>query len=237
MPLAVFFDLVGTLIRAARPIGDQYADWARRHGATSADPSGMGEAFGRAMRSAPPMAFPDLIGLNVVAEAEREWWRHLVQDVVGQCGLDTALGGDRFESFFADLYGHFTTSDAWVPYADARPALEQLRRGGATVGLITNYDTRVYAVLDALGLSGLLDSVTIPALAGAAKPDRAIFEHALRRHGLDAARTVYVGDDVDDDYLGAEAAGMKAILVDREGRNQRKGVRTVRTLADLAKHD
>jgi putative hydrolase of the HAD superfamily len=109
-----------------------------------------------------------------------------------------------------------------------------LRRNGAVVGLITNYDTRVYAVLDALGLSGLLDSVTIPALAGAAKPDRGIFEHALRRHGLDASRTVYVGDDVDDDYLGAEAAGMKAILVDREGRWQGKGMRTVRTLTELA---
>jgi len=193
----------------------------------------MGAAFRRAIRAAPPMAFPTLKGAVAVAAAERSWWRDLVRDVLGRCDLEAALGGESFDRFFADLYDHFTTSDAWVAYPDARPVLERLRQQGAVVGLITNYDTRVYAVLDAVGLSGLLDSVTIPALVGAAKPDRVIFEHALRRHGLDASRTVYVGDDVDDDYLGAEAAGMRAILVDREGKNAGRGMRTIRSLGEL----
>jgi putative hydrolase of the HAD superfamily len=233
MTQGVFVDLVGTLVRAAQPIGDMYADWARRYGATEADPAQMGDAFRRAMRAAAPMVFPGLKDLRAIARAERSWWRDLVREVIGECDLGAALGGERFEAFFAGLYDHFTTSNAWVAYPDARPTLERLRRAGVVVGLITNYDTRVYSVLDALGLSALLDSVTIPALAGAAKPDQAIFEHALRHHGLDARSAVYVGDEVGDDYEGAQAAGMRAILIDREGRNRGMGMRRIASLTEL----
>jgi putative hydrolase of the HAD superfamily len=193
----------------------------------------MGDAFRRAMRDAPPMAFPAVEGMGAIAAAERAWWRDLVRNVVGQCDLGAALAGERFDAFFADLYGHFTTSNAWVPYSDALPVLRRLKDRGLIVGLITNYDTRVYAVLDALGLSAFLHSVTIPALAGAAKPDPAIFEHALRLHELDARSAVYVGDEVRDDYEGAEGVGMTGVLVDREGTLEGKRLRTIRTLAEI----
>jgi putative hydrolase of the HAD superfamily len=233
MPKAVFFDLVGTLIRSAAPIGEQYARWARRHGAAEADAGRMGSAFRTAMRRAPSMAFPGVTQLDEVAKAERQWWEALVRSVLGDCGLAGPLGGERFDAFFGDLYHHFTTSNAWVVYEDARPALERLRRAGLVVGLITNYDTRVYAVLDALGLSPLFDSVTIPALAGVAKPRPGIFAHALGTHGLQPSEAVYVGDEIGDDYEGAEGAGMKAVLVDREGATGGSGRRTVGSLVEL----
>jgi putative hydrolase of the HAD superfamily len=233
MQTAFFFDLVGTLIRAAQPIGEQYAGWARRHGAVEADPERMGAAFRAAMRRAPAMAFPGLAGLDEIARAERRWWAELVRSVLAECGLAERLKGERFDAFFADLYDHFTTANAWVAYEDVRPALERLKGEGLVVGLITNYDTRVYPVLDALALSTLLDSVTIPALAGSAKPHRGIFDHALATHGLRASQATYVGDEIDDDYRGAEGAGMAAVLVDREGTNGGRGLRTIRSLSEL----
>lgn len=229
---AVFFDLVGTLIRSRRPIGEQYAAWARKHGAARADPARLAAAFVRAMQDAPPMAFPGL-SLEATARAERGWWHRLVAKVVGQCGLDDVLEGARFERFFSDLYAHFTTSDAWEAFPDARPALAALGSRGLTVGLVTNYDTRVYAVLDAVGLADLLDSVTIPALAGAAKPDPAIFMHAVRRHGVEPSRSIYVGDELGDDYAGATAAGLKAILIDREEKHAAEEVRKIGDLGEL----
>lgn len=230
---AVFFDLVGTLVSATRPIGEQYAEWARRHGAAEADPQRMGDAFRRAMKAAPPMAFPELKGVLEVAAAEREWWAKLVRAVIDECGLAATLNGRRFDAFFADLYEHFTTRKAWRMYPDAKPALEGLKTRGLEIGLITNYDNRVFRVVVAVGLSPLLDSITVPATAGAAKPAPAIFAHALRQHGVAARDAIYVGDEIGDDYEGAEAAGMRAVLIDREGRCERNGLTVIRDLREL----
>ena len=229
---AVFFDLVGTLIRSKESIGEQYAAWARRFGAQTADAHQLGAAFRDAMRQAPPMAFPG-VGLEAVAAAEREWWRELVRWVVGTAQLGGVLAGETFERFFSALYQHFTTAAAWEAYPDVAPALQALHLRGVTVGLITNYDTRVYAVLDALDLSDLLDSVTIPALAGAAKPDPLIFAHALQAHLLEPARCLYVGDEIVDDYTGSEGAGMVPVLLDREGKHEGKGFRRIGSLDEL----
>jgi putative hydrolase of the HAD superfamily len=229
----VFFDLVGTLIRATRPIGDQYAACARRHGASAADPQTMGAAFSRAMRNAPQMAFPG-DSLEEVALAEREWWRQLVGTVVSDSGLGRELRDERFDLFFRDLYRHFTTADAWEVFPDALPSLARLRNSGLIVGLVTNYDTRVYPVLDAVGLADVLDSVTIPALAGSAKPDPAIFTCALEAHGIEPWRAVFVGDEPGDDYAGAASAGMQAVLLDREGRYEGKGYRRIESLSELS---
>ena len=50
---------------------------------------------------------------------------------------------------------------------------------------------------------------------GAAKPDRAIFAHALAALGVEASEALHVGDSRVNDYDGARAAGIAALLVDR----------------------
>ena len=78
---AVFFDLVGTLIRPRQPVGHQYAEVARRHGA-EVDARALEAAFHRAMRATPGL------GGEVLANhaAERRWWEQLVREVVTSCG-------------------------------------------------------------------------------------------------------------------------------------------------------
>ncbi len=228
----VYFDLVGTLIRPRESIGMQYAAQARRHGAERADPDRLGAAFSAAMRRSPPMVI-SAGSVSAVAAEERRWWRGLVLGVVESGGLSDVLDGARFESFFEDLYEHFTTRDAWDAYPDAAPALARLHASGLGVGLITNYDTRVYRVLDAVGLSEWLDSITIPADAGVAKPSPGIFSRALSAHGVTAAEAAYIGDSPGDDYAGSVAAGMTAILLDRHDRHGGEGFRRILSLNDL----
>ena len=232
MPNVVFFDLVGTLIRGTKPIGEQYADLAREFGADS-DPSRLEAAFRAAMAEAAPLAFPGR-SLGETAGLERLWWTGIVHKVVAQAGLSDALRGETFDRFFVALYDHFTTADAWELFPDVLPVLRTLKARGTRLGLITNYDTRVFAVLDALGIASCLDSVTIPAHAGVAKPDPAIFSHALARLDATAAESVHVGDEIDDDYRGAEAAGLGAVLIDRMGKFRGQNhVRRVESLNDL----
>lgn len=229
---AIFFDLVGTLIRSRASIGEQYADVAHRVGARSADPARLGAAFGRAMSEAPPMAFAEG-SLEETAAAERDWWKDLVRRVVANADLDGVLAGPVFDRFFAELYDRFATGEAWETYPEVLPRLADLRSAGLAIGLITNYDTRVYSVLDAVGLAPLLDSVTIPALAGAAKPDPVIFARALEALQVAPGEAAFVGDEPADDYAGATAAGMLAILLDRHGEHARTGVRRIGSLNEL----
>jgi putative hydrolase of the HAD superfamily len=226
----VFFDLVGTLIEGRSGIGHQYAELARTLG-VDADDGLVERAFRRAMERAPAMAFPSA-GPIEVPGLERAWWRRLVETVVVDARLADRLTGATFDAYFDRLYDHFTTAAAWRVYDDVPAALRRCRERGLAVGLITNYDSRVNAVLGALGLSALLDSVTIPAHVGSAKPAPAIFTHALALHQLEPSAAVYVGDSLEDDYHGALGAGMRALLLDRAGR--RRGAPEITRIESLA---
>jgi putative hydrolase of the HAD superfamily len=87
-----------------------------------------------------------------------------------------------------------------------REACDDLSRAGLRLCVVSNWDIGLSEHLQRLGLD--LPVVT-SAEAGAAKPDPAVFELALRRLGIaDPARAVHVGDDATDE-TGAHAAGMR----------------------------
>ena len=104
--------------------------------------------------------------------------------------------------------------ETWVPYDDAVPTLEELRRRGKRLGLVSNVGVDVRPVLDRAGLTGLLDAVVLSFEAGAVKPQAAIFEEALRRLGVPASRALMVGDNANDD-AGAARLGMRTLLLPR----------------------
>ncbi len=211
---AIFFDLVGTLVEPRGPIGEQYAAVARRYG-QPADADALEAAFAREIASTPAVQAWGL-PREAAEAAERGWWHAFVRRVFDLAGARTLLDPDRFEPFFDDLYRHFTTGDAWRLYPDVLPALGRLKAAGVVTGLITNYDSRIYRLVESLGLASSLDSITIPASAGGTKPGRAIFGHALFRHRLAASEAGHVGDSLTDDYQGALEAGLHAVLLDRD---------------------
>jgi len=103
------------------------------------------------------------------------------------------------------------------PYPDAAPALRALRARGLRAVAASNWDCSLPEVLERAGLLGDLDGVVSSAEVGARKPDRALFEAALAIAGCPAAEALHAGDSVENDVQGARAAGIGAVLVDREG--------------------
>jgi putative hydrolase of the HAD superfamily len=104
--------------------------------------------------------------------------------------------------------------------AEAAPLLEWLRSRGIRAGLCSNAPYRVaslHAQLAFLGLDSHLDAVTFSAEVGWRKPSPRIFEAAMRALGTDPGGTVMVGDTLAADIAGAHAAGMRAVLIDRNG--------------------
>ncbi|MFZ0127863.1 MAG: HAD family hydrolase [Candidatus Dormiibacterota bacterium] len=103
---------------------------------------------------------------------------------------------------------------------EAIPLLDALRGRGLRVGLCSNAPYRVaslHAQLAFVGLAGHLDSITFSAEVGWRKPSPHIFDAAMEALGTDAANTVMVGDSETADIAGAHAAGMRAVLLRRNG--------------------
>jgi putative hydrolase of the HAD superfamily len=120
----------------------------------------------------------------------------------------------------------------FTPYPDALEGLAELRSLGHRLVVVSNWDCSLPDWLGSTGLLELVDGVVTSAEVGAAKPDPKVFRRALSLAGVDGAGAVHVGDSIENDVAGARAAGIRAILVRREG-GADPGVDTVRALTEL----
>jgi len=102
-------------------------------------------------------------------------------------------------------------------YPDAVPALKELRERGQRLVSVSNWDCSLPAVLERCGLGGLLDGAVSSAAAGARKPDPAIFAPALELAGCAPDEAMHIGDTPAEDVEGARAAGIRPLLIDRDG--------------------
>ena len=128
------------------------------------------------------------------------------------------LGLDVAEAVLEEAATHHL--DSWTPHirhdADARPVLEELRRRGIKVGLLSNtHWPRMFheRFLERDGLAELIDVRCYTSEMDFTKPHIEAFKTVL--HGLgvaDAGACVFVGDRRYDDVLGAKGAGMRAVL-------------------------
>jgi putative hydrolase of the HAD superfamily len=211
----VFIDLVGTLIELDGGVGYQYARLAERE-SLDLDPAVVDLEFPQALRCVPLFDWGVDATLEEIALREKISWHGVVARIVNKAHLPQNEPVPEFDAFFKKLFPHFTRADVWKVHEDVVPCLEGLMRDGYVIGLVSNFDLRVFPLLDNLGLSRLFDSVTVPAVAHAAKPSPAIFSFALSRHSLIPEETVYIGDSIDDDVEGARSAGLQPILIDRK---------------------
>jgi len=102
-------------------------------------------------------------------------------------------------------------------YPDAAPALADLGERGITRICVSNWDFALPDVLERCGLAAALDGIVTSAAVGARKPDPGIFTAALELAGCAPGEALHVGDTAAEDLDGARAAGIEAVLIDREG--------------------
>lgn len=206
---AVLFDAVGTLIELREPVGETYARIAREHG-VEISAWRLEDAFRRVLAQAPPMVYPEAAAADVPGR-EREWWGDIVRSTF--LAADSAQRLRDFEACFRDLWRHFSTAPAWRARAGAGALLGALQRRGLRTAVVSNFDARLPALLEGLGLAPALDAVVLPCEARALKPDAAIFAFALERLGVAAREALFVGDDARRDLQGARSAGLRALDV------------------------
>ncbi|MBW2289234.1 MAG: HAD-IA family hydrolase [Deltaproteobacteria bacterium] len=205
----VLFDAAGTLIELRESVGTSYARVAREHG-VELPAWRLDDAFSRIFPQAPPLLFPEATGAEIDA-CERQWWRAVVRSTF--LATDSTARFEDFDGFFDALYTEFSRPESWCPRQGCHAMLAELRGRGMTLGVVSNFDRRLYALFAGLELASLVDAIILPSDAGAEKPAAEIFEFALSQLGATASATVFVGDSDADDIRGARALGMRTIDV------------------------
>ncbi len=106
---------------------------------------------------------------------------------------------------------------AFAPFPETVEVLTVLRERGHPLAVVSNWDVSLREVLERTGLAPLVDAVAISSELGAAKPSPRPFQAALAALGADAAGALHVGDTYEEDVAGARAAGVRPVLVVRDG--------------------
>jgi putative hydrolase of the HAD superfamily len=109
-----------------------------------------------------------------------------------------------------------------------------MRAAGLRLVVVSNWDVSLHDRLAETGIAERVDGAVASAEVGAAKPASEIFARALVLAGVPADEALHVGDSPDEDVGGARAAGIEPVLLVREGELAVEGVRTTRSLAELA---
>lgn len=152
-------------------------------------------------------------------ERERDRWRAIV--------AATLAGVPDVDACFERLWHHFAQPLAWQVPSEAEPLLITLHRLGYSLGLASNFDQRLFHVVQGQPALALLrEAVIISSQVGFRKPSPRFFA-ALGPESL------YVGDDISNDYEGAKSAGLPAILFDPQDRSPQIPHRIL-SLAELA---
>ena len=103
----------------------------------------------------------------------------------------------------------------FILFDDVSAMLKDLKEKNLKLGLLTNLQTEVDSMCRELGIAAYLDFTVTSAEVGADKPQPPIFLKALELAQVQPAEAIHVGDQYQNDVLGARSVGISPILLDR----------------------
>jgi HAD superfamily hydrolase (TIGR01549 family) len=133
----------------------------------------------------------------------------------------------------------WATVEKTVPlelYSDAIPTLERLKSEGYIMGLVSNAPPDTLKAIDFLGLGRYLPVIVVSGVVGVSKPNPEIFRIALSQAGTSPREAIHVGDVFEADILGARNAGIKGLLIDRDGSQSGLDCPHVKSLSEIYEH-
>lgn len=208
---AVFFDAGLTLIYSEPPLAERCARIANEHGLriTAAD---VEAALPRAtaMMAAAYRANPHVWSSD---DALQEHWRDFYMAIFRATGA----AGD-LETCADAIYAEYNEPGAWILFPDVLPTLERLHSEGYIIGVISDWGSSLASnVLLPLGVGPYISFMIVSATVREGKPGYGLYREALARAGVQPHQAIHVGDNYINDVLGARAAGIAGVLLDRSG--------------------
>jgi len=200
---AVLFDVDFTIAKPGPDLGPEgYQRMAARYG-FDLDPSRYEDARRAAL---------DTLERHPELEHEEEVWVLFTERII------RGMGGDSDSAYdcAAEMTRAWEHAHNFDLYEDVLPTLDDLRRRGRKLGLVSNTarDLAAFVRHHALEVDAALSSRA----HGKVKPHESIFRAVLAELEVEAEDAAMVGDSVEDDIEGAEALGIRPFLLDRDGR-------------------
>ena len=198
--LAVLFDVDFTIVRPGPELGpDGYQRLGRRFG-LDLDPSRYDEAREAAVRAL--RRHPEL-------DHDEEVWVAFTEQII------RGMGGDADSAYdcAVEMTKAWEHAQHFELYEDALPVLEELRRHGLKLGLVSNTGRDLDAFVSHHALD--VDAAIASGKHGKTKPHESIFRAVLELLSVNPVDAAMVGDSIEDDIEGARALGMQAFLLDR----------------------
>ena len=220
MPLALTDDQMHIIQKLAAPL--VYAEVGRRHG-SRLKAATIASRFRAAFRREEEI--DRTAGWRTSEAREASRWRRIVAEVL----YDVTDPAACFEALFT----HFSKPEAWRIDPDASEVLPTLASRGYVLGVASNYDHRLRSVAAGLPEFALLQHVIISAEIGWRKPAPEFFAALCAAAGLASEQVLHVGDDLHNDYDGARAAGLQAVLIDPQASADVPEAQRARSLRDL----
>jgi len=218
---AIFFDVDFTLIFPGPTFqGEGYEQFAREHDIT----------VDRAR-------FPDAVrAASSILDDQQEHVYDAAVFVRYTRRILEAMGGrgPRLQECASRIYDEWAACRHFFLYDDVAPALRALAASGFRLGLISNSHRPLDEFQQHFELAGLIAGAVSSSDHGFMKPHPSIFESALDLLGVEASKSVMVGDSYLHDIIGARNAGMRGLLVHRsDDPAPEHGVPVVRSLGEL----
>jgi len=207
--VAALLDVGGTLIECRPSPPEVYARVLSRWGPPLSG-GDVAPAFRRVWTEMTQEHPTGLDRYQLLKGGEWEWWGRFLERVLACLGHPAPPG-----PALAELFEAFADPALWHVYPEVPGVLRRLRERGLRLAIVSNWDSRLPALLERVGLSPWFDTIVVSGIEGVEKPAAEIFLRAAERLGVAPAACMHVGDSPLDDYRGAQSAGMQAILVDR----------------------
>ncbi|XP_042262582.1 haloacid dehalogenase-like hydrolase domain-containing protein 3 [Thunnus maccoyii] len=222
----VLWDVKDTLLKVRASVGEQYCKEAERQG-LSLSPEEVEAAFRQAYRHY-SSRYPNYgIGQGLDGQS---WWIGVVRNTFSQCRVqDPAL----LNAMAHNLYHNFCNAENWEVFPDSKKALESCSSLGLKQGVVSNFDSRLEAILDVCGLLSHFSFLITSEKAGVAKPNTAIFDQALQKCGVPAANVAHIGDHYVKDYLTSRSVGIHGFLLDRKNKHNQRDIPQEHRLSSL----
>ena len=121
-------------------------------------------------------------------------------------------------------------------FPDAEKVLPSLKARGLKIGIITNgLQSDVNEILPKVNLQDFFDVVVVIDTLKKMKPDAEVFLHALDRLETTISTTIFIGDEIEADYKGAQKIGLPVYLIDRANKFDDKNIDRLFSLEGLLK--
>ena len=210
---AVFFDAGLTLIHPVHEPHDLCVQVAARRG-HPIDPTALEAALPRALAHFHQIHRndPDLWASDTSVQ---QLWEEYYRYIFNELGIL-----DDASACAAEVYECYTDPAAWRLFDDVLSTLEVLHARGLTIGVISDWASNLPSgLLLPLGIGRYIDFMVVSTIFREAKPGFGLYREALARAGVQPHEAVHIGDNYINDVLGARAAGVTGILLDRAARH------------------